>query len=701
MTLGREDLMRFRGFPGTLGRVKVRDWRGGAFLLGLGLLFSGAGLARNVVIGTVVQAAAVDSRVLGGAEMLAVWTLPRLGVSVRNDPLDTRLVYGARELRFSPVTGWVAVGFRGAPPLPAPEALNGSLYVPLVALKALGVRVTKESANTLEFAAPAVVPVQTLGPSPALPAAPSVSTAPSATAAAKPTPVPPRAPVAAPLKGTSPAPATKPAPTPVPAPSAPVAVPPAPPAPAPTSDTPGVTAPTRQPPQPQPPQTQPPQPQPQQPLANLNTVRVSRSIHRNVEVQRVVLELSRATAHTIERQKGGLSIKLGGVSASESTSALSSGDTLTVTPDVGGAVVSLTTGGGTSEIFTLDDPPRVVVDTTTVLDAGVPPPINPENLPDGVTYLNRGLLHLLSFDPASYQPRVVSAPAGRFADLASLVKSVRGVGGVNGGYFDPASALPVDLVVSGGLMTASSLERRATVGFTPAGEAMFGYPKPRYVLRGNFSSLLVNVVGARVRRDLLTAFVGDGRTAVGADDLTTLYVPLNGETIQSAVTGRVVPPAGTLSLTFDPARFPQLPRAAGQALKVELVWRSSDAPWEAAQEALSAGPLLVSGGKVALDPARENFNTNASIWRPTKQVALGTFQGRPTIAFFEYGTPEAFAAALAGVGVRDAVRLDSGSSAGAYLSSGYGTLGGYLNGIWSQNVPNAIVFVPKTTLGGK
>ena len=656
---------------GTLWRVMVGWVRRGAFFLSLGLLISGAGLARTVAIGGVAQAAAVDSRVLGGSEMLAVWTLPRLGMSVRNDPLDTRLQYGSRELRYSPGAGWVAVGFKSSAPFPPPQSVNGSLYVPLAVIKLLGVRVVQEAADVIDFAAPAVVPSVTLGPS---------ADAPVAVTPAVPGPVVKHMPApAAPTASVTITP--MPTVTPAPAPSMP-----APSSPAPLTPPVPVSVPSLQ---------------PAQPIANLNTVRVSRTIHRNVEVQRVVLELSNRATHTIERLKDGLNIKLGGTSASESTTTLSSGDTLTITPGLAGAVVNLTTGGGTSEIFTLEDPPRVVVDTTTVLDPGVPPPINPENLPEGVTYFNKGMLHLLSFDPGKYQARVVSAPAGRSSDLASLVKSVRGVGGVNGGYFDTASDLPVDLVVSGGLMTASSLERRATIGFTANGDSLFGYPKPRYVLRGNFSSILVNWVGPRVKPELLTAFVGDGRTAVGADNLTTLYVQLNGTAIQSALTGRVVPPAGTLSLTFDPARFPQIPRGAGQALKVELTWRSDDAPWESAQEALSAGPLLVSGGRVALNPARENFNTNASIWRATKQVAVGTFNGKPTIAFLEYGTPETFAAALAGVGVRDAVRMDSGSSAATYLTTGYGNLGGYLNGIWSQNVPNAIVFVPKSTLGKK
>ena len=110
--------------------------------------------------------------------------------------------------------------------------------------------------------------------------------------------------------------------------------------------------------------------------------------------------------------------------------------------------------------------------------------------------------------------------------------------------------------------------------------------------------------------------------------------------------------------------------------------------------------LLVQAGRAVTDPRREGFDTAASIWRPTRQVALGLWRGQPTIAYLESGTPEAFAAALVQAGLSDALRLDSGSSATAYSTSGYGDLGGYLNTVWSRPVPNAIVFVPKVTGGG-
>ncbi|MGM9321827.1 phosphodiester glycosidase family protein [Deinococcus aquaticus] len=658
--------MRIRGVQGRdrqegtevqAGRRRL-GWLGRAALLSA-LLASGVAAARPVAIGGLRQSAGLDSRQFVSGEALAVWTLPRLGVAVRNDPQDLRLQLGGRELQFSPRSGWRATGFTLGARLPAPELAGGSLFVPLAALSALGVPVLADTPDLLDFAAPARVPSGTLPPSPA----PS-STAP-VTAPGTPVPVSPRAP----------------------AQSAPAQL--APTQPTPVQSVPALSA------MPTPPFL---------PTANLNTVRVSRSMHRSVEVQRVVLEFNvpdpRVIAYSVTREANGLRVTLPGVSGSPVQQTLESGDALQLELTGTGSALFLGTGGGRSEIFTLDSPARVVIDTTTYTDTSVPPPVNPDTLPAGVTYRQQGKLHLLSFDPALYQTRVVSAPAGRASGVADLVRSAGGVAGVNGGYFDPASQLPVDLVATNGLMTAGSLEKRATLGITAQGDTLFGYPRPRYVLSGADAlgapySVTVNSVRARPAPDLLTAFVGDGRSGVGADNLTTLYVTPGAGSVLRAFTGTVVPPAGTLALTFDHARFPQLPRAAGAALNVTLDWRATDAPWAGAVDALSAGPLLVQGGKVVLDPAREGFNTNASIWRPTRQVAFGTLGGRPTIAFLEYGSPETFAAALAGAGVRDAVRLDSGSSATAYVTGGYADLGGYLNTVWSRTVPNALVLVPR------
>ena len=602
-----------------------------AAALALGPLLLGEAQARPVAIGGSVQAASVGTRLLGGAEMLPVWSLPRLGVGVRNDPQDLRLKWGGRELRYAPDRGWRASGLSLGGPLPAPQLQGQSLYAPLAALRLLGVPLEADTPGLLAFSAPLRVPGETLPPSadlltPASPVVPATFSADAVTTAPPPTQT------------------TRPA------------------------------------------------------FGNrLQTVRVNRELHRQVETQRVVLELSGPVAHEVQRIADGLAVRLPGVGVTPGEQTLPSGDRLMLEQDAGGGWVRLHTGEGRSEVFALADPPRIVIDTVTQLGREVPPPLDPQALPAGVTYRQLGGLHLLSFDPARFQARVVSAPRGSFAEVAQLVTQAGGVAGVNASYFDLASALPVDLVVSGGVMTAASLEKRAAVGLMPGGGLIFGYPRPRYRVRGAFGEMQANAVSSRARPEWLTAFVGDGQTLVGAAGLLTLHMQLGAGTVTRAVSGPHVPPAGTLTLTFDPARFAQLPRQAGEPLDVGLDWRTDDAPWPQTRDALSAGPLLVQAGRAVTDPRREGFDTGASIWRPTRQVALGLWRGQPTIAYLEHGTPEAFAAALVQAGLSDALRLDSGSSATAYSTSGYGDLGGYLNTVWSRPVPNAIVFVPKVT----
>ena len=109
--------------------------------------------------------------------------------------------------------------------------------------------------------------------------------------------------------------------------------------------------------------------------------------------------------------------------------------------------------------------------------------------------------------------------------------------------------------------------------------------------------------------------------------------------------------------------------------------------------------MLLQGGQIVLDPAREAFNVLTGVWRPTRQVAFAIYKGQPTLAFLEFGTPETFARALHSAGVQDALRLDSGSSATVFVSGGYLGTGGYLNTVWSRPVPNAIVLVPVGAAG--
>ncbi|GHG08072.1 hypothetical protein GCM10017783_20810 [Deinococcus piscis] len=580
------------------------------FVVSVSLLAWPAAQARPLSVGGEVQSAALSSRELSSGEGLAVWTLPRLGVAVRNDPKDLRLLYGGRELRWAPGRGWQAVGFAAGAALPAPEQVGQSLYVGLDILRALGVPLSV-TPQAVEVAAPRAVPAGTLPPSPA--SAPGQNPGAASTA-----------------------------------------------------------------------------------THTLSSVRQSVSRQRTVELQRTVLELqgSGEAFYQVQQRGGAVSLSLPYTRSAARSEILDGGAVLLVTPAGSGSQLDLLTGGGQTRIFTLQNPTRIVLDTVVYRDRSQTPPVATELLPQGVRYRQQGGLSLLSFDPSRYRPRVVSAPWGQRTGLAALVRSAGGVAGINGGYFDMQSGKPVDLVAQGGVMRIGSLQKRATLGFTPAGEVLLGYPAPRYVAEVGGQRLLVNQMTPLPRPELLTAWAGDGRT-VGAAGLVTLTVRPGTDQVLTAQSGTVTTQPGNLHLTFDPARFPALPRTAGAPLSLRLEWNASDAPWPSSEDALSAGPLLLRGGQSVLNPQREGFDTAGSIWRATHQTAFGLLGGWPTFAYLERGTPEQLLVALRTAGLSDAVRMDSGGSSAVYLSGGYADLGGYLNPAWSRDIPNAVVMVPR------
>ena len=693
------------------------SWNLAAWVICAALLASAQ--ARPVLISGVPTRPVIETKPLsGGREGLPIWFLPQLGLETRNNPQDVWLSYGPRSLRYTADTGWIASGFSLSGPLPAPERypVGGSLHISLEVLRALGVPLGGTAAQLDVSVRRAGVeaplpPTARVSPTPApstgqpsagQPAAGQPAAAPRPSASrppiqaqpvySKPVQSQPVQGLAAPPQsgaGQSPAgqsvagqidraisAALSPSPAAELAPTA-SSLPPlsgsalVPFAPAPVPSAPPTTA-----------------------LGGprITGVRSSLSMVRTIQLQRLVLDLSGPAAYRAQNERGGVTIFVPGAQASPSVQTLESGDILTFAPSEQGVTVRLDAGGGSSQVMSLDNPDRIVIDTARSLSTDVPPPIKEDALPDGVSLKVLGGLSLLSFDPARYLPHVVTAPLGQALNVAELVRQGGGVAGVNGGYFDPPSSLPVDFVAVGGKLLAPSLERRGTVGFNASGAALFGFPRPRYTLTGAFGTLNVNTVTARFAPGLLSAFVGDGKTAVGGPGLTTLTLNSGADRVIRADGNGSIPAQGLISLTFDPVRYPQLPRTPGSELQAALNYQLPD--WQGIREGLSAGPMLIQGGQIVLDPQREAFNVLTSVWRPTRQVAYAVYRGQPTLAFLDYGTPDTFARALKSAGVQDALRLDSGSSATVFVSGGYLGTGGYLNSVWSRPVPNAIVLVP-------
>jgi hypothetical protein len=337
-------------------------------------------------------------------------------------------------------------------------------------------------------------------------------------------------------------------------------------------------------------------------------------------------------------------------------------------------------------VFTIQNPDRLVLDVT-VPDGPPPAPgAPPAGVEVRVVPAGGARLTLVTLDPARYEARVVAAPFGAALNVLEHAQAAGAVVAVNGGYFDPPTGLPVDLVVSGSELLGAARGNRGTVGLD-AGGLRFGTPSARlWVAADGRAPARVSAVGPAPRAGWLTAFTGDGFRATGASGFATLVVQ-DGAVLERRE-GEFVPARGQFTLSFEPAAWPALDVAPGAPVSASLAW--SDATWGSSTGAVAAGPELLRDGLYVVDAAREGFDPLGSIWRPTRQAALATdWQGRPVVAFLDTGTPETLARALALAGLRSAVRMDSGTSAAVYVA------GGMLNGLWGRPVPNAVVFVPR------
>jgi len=429
--------------------------------------------------------------------------------------------------------------------------------------------------------------------------------------------------------------------------------------------------------------------------ALLTSIRRSSRVEDGLEISRLTLEFNRPLEFRLEKLPRQVRVSLEGVSVWASADPLY-GDLLSqgmvrysVKPKANlqansqdntqEATFTLeTVDNASSEVFTLDNPFRIVVDTHLVLE--------PPQLPAGVALRELGALRILSFDPRRYAVQVATAHSGEVKTVAEFVQGSGAVAGINGGYFDPASGLAVDLVALGGQMLSASLERRSTLGLTADGSPIFGTPKPRYLLETARDTLRVNTLASKPRPEWLTAFVGDGQTPVGADGYATLYVKAG--KIVRVERSSSVPAPSEWTVTFQSARFPQIPLELGAALPVRLEWFSSD--FNGVQSALSAGPLMIRGGQNVLNGPLEGFDTRSSLWRRTRQVGFGVLStGEYALLYLEWGTPEEFAHALEAAGLRVALRLDSGSSAAVFVGKDY------LNSGFKRRVPNALVLIPR------
>lgn len=337
---------------------------------------------------------------------------------------------------------------------------------------------------------------------------------------------------------------------------------------------------------------------------------------------------------------------------------------------------------------------RVTVDgaaltvTTEPRETVAPSPgVPPLGMTYAVSLSGKSKLHLVTIDPTRYAPRVLTAPWGGAKTALEFARDSGAAVAVNGGYFDPATLQAVDHLISGNQLLAYWRGSRAGVGFTANG-VLWGAPRSRLQFEIGSGKYTINSIQPTPNAKYLTMFIGDGFNRVGGLGFTTLSVA--GGAVRSSTDAAFTPGLGEVTLTFDPNTLPALNASSTTGSSAAVTITSSDAAWLGATEALAAGPRLVSSGAFAVNGKLEGFDVIGEIWRSTRQVAFGVDgRGWYVVAMLELGTPEEFATALVNAGLRDALRMDSGSSAQIALS------GGLIGARWARTVPNALVFVAR------
>ncbi len=339
--------------------------------------------------------------------------------------------------------------------------------------------------------------------------------------------------------------------------------------------------------------------------------------------------------------------------------------------------------GSRTRVFWLSRPFRIVLDTRLRLPALTPPV--PADLPGGIRLIRSGSLSLVAFSPKRYRLKLVSQPLGQRGEVGQGRWARGGVAAVNGGYFNPPTGWPVDLVFLRGLPWWPSLDCRATLGITAAGSLLFGIPHPTTHILSGSRPLWSGALGPAGSPAPVSLAVSNGFQALGRPGQTTLL--LAGGSVWAVHQHPSVYPAGQVALSFSPAAA-RLPERVGVPLRLKTSWGLPG--WSRVTSALAAGPWLVRAGHLALDAAAEGFARSPRFWQSSRQVAVGLLgDGDFFLAYDRAATPEAFAEALLASGARSAMRLDSGASASLELA------GGYLNRRWGRPVPNSLVVVPR------
>lgn len=355
---------------------------------------------------------------------------------------------------------------------------------------------------------------------------------------------------------------------------------------------------------------------------------------------------------------------------------------VTVDPAADATVVRLSGPAFHYRVFPLADPTRLVVDLVPQRAPAVPDLT--KELAQGVTYRRftapsasgSSVVHVVEVAPGAGEWRVVGESQvprtlSELADGAFVA--------INAGYFDTRTFAAVGFLrVDYGLLSLPSRDR-ATIGFGD-GTPVIARLHATVDLHANGRTLVVGRSGV----DGVGVATAPGALA-GGPRMGVITVQ-HGVVVENKVGPRAVPEDG-FALVYPPDRRDLALVDAGDRVQLQLQLEPS--AFDGVRYGVEAGPLLVRDGAAAYDPQVEGFPSGQRILDAvTQQSAIGVRpDGTVLLVVAESMRASDLVPLFLSLGARDAMRLDSGSSATLWAD------GQVLNRGSERRVVSAIVLV--------
>lgn len=336
-------------------------------------------------------------------------------------------------------------------------------------------------------------------------------------------------------------------------------------------------------------------------------------------------------------------------------------------------------------VWSLAQPNRLIIDIR-------PDALQPKEIlwADGIQFQQRYValnsqrfsVHTLSLDPT--RSDVALLPIMAFPHRASGIKPPTDLAEqwqttalINGGFFNRNNQLPLGALRYNNRWISGPILDRGAVGWDDQGHVMMQRLALRTTVTAKNQSFPIDLFNSGYVKAGIAGYTGDWgdqyTTLVDNEIVVTVQNNQVSQQRSMGTAGQNAIPIPTDGYLLVLRAFKSVAPVFSPGTAIAINQQSQPSDFEQFPHILGAGPLLITQGKIVLDPQREGFNRNfiegkapRSIFglTPSGQIKLTTIQDRvggrgPTLA--------ETAQILQKLGCSEALNLDGGSSSSLYL----------------------------------